>query len=100
MGIAVTLTGLLAKLKIITVAGILSVLSSGLILFTVVEGVNIVLLSSQDHKLAIILITSLVGRKIRSAREPRKGSLCEAQRINSIHLLVSILGVAFLRYRN
>lgn len=44
MGIAVTLTGLLAKLKIITVAGILSVLSSGLILFTVVEGVNIVLL--------------------------------------------------------
>ncbi len=44
MGLAMTLTGLMAKLRIITVAGILGVLSSALFLFQVVKGIDVVLL--------------------------------------------------------
>lgn len=44
MGIAMTLTGLLSKLKIILYAGVLGMLSSGLFMFNVVQGVNVILL--------------------------------------------------------
>lgn len=44
MGIAMTLTGLLAKLPIIKFSGILGILSSALFWFRVVEGGNVILL--------------------------------------------------------